>query len=193
MHRSPPTKALPRMLWLACAALLASCASGKSYHDRKMDFSSIRTVAVLPLNNLSRDNQAADRVRDVFSTMLLTSGSIYVLPQGEVARGLTRAAVASPTAPSKEEVIALGKTLSAEAIITGTLKEYGETRSGSSSANVVSLSLAMFETTTGTVVWSGSSTRGGIGFSERLLGGGGAPMNAVTEEACRDLLDQLFK
>jgi hypothetical protein len=179
---------------LACAALLLlSCATGKSYHDRKMDFASVRTVAVLPLINLSRDNQASERVRDVFSTLLLSTGSIYVLPQGEVARGLSRAAVASPAAPSKEEVIALGKALAAEAIITGTLKEYGETRSGSSSANVVSLSLSMTETTTGTVVWSGTSTKGGIGFSERLLGGGGAPMNAVTEEACRDLLDQLFK
>jgi len=191
MGTSRRTPALPHLL--ASALLLLSCATGKSYHDRKMDFASVRTVAVLPLINLSRDNQASERVRDVFSTLLLSTGSIYVLPQGEVARGLSRAAVASPAAPSKEEVIALGKALAAEAIITGTLKEYGETRSGSSSANVVSLSLSMTETTTGTVVWSGTSTKGGIGFSERLLGGGGAPMNAVTEEACRDLLDQLFK
>lgn len=191
MGTSRRTPALPHLL--ASTLLLLSCATGKSYHDRKMDFASVRTVAVLPLINLSRDNQAAERVRDVFSTLLLSTGSIYVLPQGEVSRGLSRAAVASPATPSKEEVIALGKALAAEAIITGTLKEYGETRSGSSSANVVSLSLSMTETTTGTVVWSGTSTKGGIGFSERLLGGGGAPMNAVTEEACRDLLDQLFK
>src|SRR5436190_21308516 len=194
MPRPRPTPTLLRLTCrVGCAVLFLSCASGKSYHDRKMDFASVRTVAVLPLVNLSRDNQASERVRDVFATLLLSTGSIYVLPPGEVARGLSRAAVASPAAPSKEEAIALGKALAAEAIITGTLKEYGETRSGSSSANVVSLSLSMTETTTGTVVWSGTSTKGGIGFSERLLGGGGAPMNAVTEEACLDLLDQLFR
>lgn len=175
------------------ALLLAGCASAQSYHDRKMDFSSIRVAAVLPFANLSRDNQAADRVRDVFSNLLLSSGSIYVLPQGEVARGLGRVGPANPSAPSKDEAIALGKALGAEAIIVGTLKEYGEVRSGTSAANVVSLSLSMFETTAGTVVWTASSTKGGVGLSERLLGGGGAPMNSVTEEACRDLLDKLFR
>jgi hypothetical protein len=179
-----------------CAALALSltcaCATGHKYHDKKMDFASIRTVAVLPFANYTRDNLAGDRVRDTFSNLLLASGSVYVLPQGEVAKGILRATVANAMAPSKDEAIALGKALGAEAVIIGTLKEYGEVRSGTSSANVISVNLAMFETTTGTVVWSASSTKGGVGFGDRLLGGGGTPMNAVTEDACRDLLEKLF-
>jgi hypothetical protein len=175
------------------AIVLAGCATGGSYHDSKMDFAAIKTVAVLPLANLSRDNLAGDRVRDVFSNLLLSTGSIYVLPQGEVAKGLVRANVSNPTAPSKDEAIALGKALGAEAVIGGTVKEYGEVRSGTASSNVVSLSLVMYETTTGAIVWSGASTKGGVGFGDRLFGGGGTPMNSVTEDACRDLLSQLFK
>jgi hypothetical protein len=66
-------------------------------------------------------------------------------------------------------------------------------RSGQSEANIVSLSLQMIETETGTVVWSGSSTQGGITLSDRMFGGGGEPMNKVTEKAVNDLLDQLFE
>lgn len=178
-----------------CFALgvLAGCASGPKYRDKAMDFAAVKTVAVLPLQNLSRDNQASDRVRDVFANSLLATGAVYVLPQGEVARGMGKTGVALPATPTREEVVNLGKALAADAVISGTLKEYGEVRSGSSSANVISLSLQMIETGTGKVVWSASTTKGGIGVADRLFGGGGEPMNRVTEDAVNDLIAKLFK
>ncbi len=178
---------------LLAALLLAGCASGPRYQDKKMDFGAIKTVAVLPLQNLSRDNLAGERVRDVFSTMLLSTGAVYVLPIGEVNRALVRGNVQQPATPSQEEVVALGKLLSADALIVGTVKEYGEVRSGNSAANAISMSLEMFETQTGKVVWAASTTKGGIGFWDRMLGGGGEPMNKVTEDAVRDLLNKLFR
>jgi polysaccharide biosynthesis protein PelC len=189
--RRQPTKGIIR--WCAMMLLCIACASGRSYHDAKMDFASIHTVAVLPLTNLSRDGLAGDRVRDVLANLLLSTGSLYVLPQGELAKGIMRAGVANPSTPSKDEVIALGKALGADAVIGGTLKEYGELRSGNTVSNAISLSLMMYETTTGMVVWSADSTKGGVSFADRLLGGGGAPMNSVTEDACRELLGKLFK
>jgi hypothetical protein len=158
-----------------------------------MDFGAIKTVAVLPLQNLSRDNLAGDRVRDVFSTMLLSTGAAYVLPNGEVNRALVRGNVQQPATPSLEEVVALGKLLSADALFVGTVKEYGEVRSGNSAANAISMSMEVFETQTGKVIWAASTTQGGIGFWDRMLGGGGEPMNRVTEDAVRDLLNKLFK
>ncbi len=173
--------------------LLLACASGRKYTDKKMDFAALKTVAVLPLANLSRDTLAGERVRDVFSSMLLATGAVYVLPAGEVARGISKANVPAPAAPSQEEMVSLGKILGVEAVITGTVKEYGEVRSGNSAANVIALSMQMIETQTGKVVWSASSTKGGIGLGDRLFGGGGEPMNKVTEDAVRDLLNQMFK
>ncbi|MGZ6126250.1 MAG: GNA1162 family protein [Myxococcales bacterium] len=178
---------------LLASLLLAGCASGPRYQDKKMDFGAIKTVAVLPLQNLSRDNLAGDRVRDVFSTMLLSTGAAYVLPSGEVNRALVRGNVQQPATPSQEEVVALGKLLSADALFVGTVKEYGEVRSGNSAANAISMSMEVFETQTGKVIWAASTTRGGIGFWDRMLGGGGEPMNRVTEDAVRDLLNNLFK
>lgn len=178
---------------LLLAVSCCACAGGQRYQDKKMDFGAVRTVAVLPFVNLSRDNLGGERVRDVFSGMLLATGAVYVLPSGEVGRGIVRGNLQAPATPSVEEVVSLGKLLAIEAVITGTLKEYGEVRSGNSTANAIALSLQLIETQTGKVVWAASSTKGGISFSDRLLGGGGDPMNKVTEEAVRDLLGKLFK
>jgi hypothetical protein len=183
--------------WIALTALLAtvgSCAGGGTkYHDTEMDFASIKSVAVLPFQNLSRDSLAGDRVRDVFVNMLLATGSMYVLPQGEVIRGITRSGIQNATAPSAEEIQKLGSVLKCDAVIGGAVKEYGEVRSGSASGNVVSASVHMFEASTGKVVWSASSTKGGISATDRLFGGGGKPLNDVTESVVNDLLDKLFK
>jgi hypothetical protein len=158
-----------------------------------MDFGSLQTVAVLPLENLSSEEFAAARVRDAFSTMLLATGAVYVLPPGEVARGLATIGRLPREGPSSEQVTKLAAALEVDAVITGVVSEYGPVRAGSASANVVSVRVQMIEKSSGVVVWSASSTRGGISVVDRLFGGGGAPMNTVTEKAVNDLLDKLFQ
>lgn len=157
-----------------------------------MDFGSIRTVAVVPFANLSRDQVVAERVRDVFINRLLASGAVYVLPVGEVARGIASTDIQLPTTPTAEEAVKLGSVLKADAVITGVVREYGEVRSGTSAANIISMSIQLIETGTGKVVWSASSTKGGISFWSRLFGGGGQPLNKVTEEAIDALFDKLL-
>jgi polysaccharide biosynthesis protein PelC len=175
---------------------LTSCATGDSltqYHSQDMDFSSLKTIAVMPFANLTRDNQSADRVRDTFVNNLLATGSLYVVPSGEVARGIARVAPADPTAPSGEETERLAAVIKADALITGVVREYGEVRSGSTSSNVISISVRMIEAGSQKIVWSASSTKGGISIKDRLLGGGGRPMNEITEEAVNDLINKLFQ
>lgn len=182
---------------MATIALSIGCAGRPpaevTYHDPNMDFSLVQKVAVLPFENLTTVNTAGERVRDVFMTMMQATGSSYVLPPGEVARGVDRVSPGRPTTPTAEEAVNLGKVVGVDAVITGVVREYGEVRSGATSAGVVSLSLQMMETQTGKVVWSASSTRGGVDASDRLFGGGGRPMDQVTADAVRDLLDKLFR
>lgn len=177
--------------------VLAGCAAKRgaqvTFHEQAMDFSLVHTVAVLPFTNLSTTQTAGERVRGVFMTMLQATGQIYVLPAGEVQRGLTRAELPNPAQPSEQDVVSLGKTLGVDAVITGSVLEYGEARSGSASANYVSISVQMLESKTGKLVWSAQATKGGISAADRMFGGGGQPMNAVTADAVNDLMDKLFK
>ena len=180
---------------LVVVLLLTSCAPVTSsvFRDGNMDFGAIQVVGVMPFQNLTRDNLASDRVRDVFINRLLSTGAFYILPVGEVARGAARVELQSASAPTAEEVVKLGGILKTQAVITGVVQEYGEVRSGSSSANVVSISVQMLECQTGRIVWTATSTRGGITVWHRLFGGGGQPMNDVTQDAVNDVIRKLFK
>lgn len=171
-----------------------SCASRTKnvYHDQLMDFGSVKVIAVLPFGNLTTDPNAAERVRDVFITALLSSEAVYVLPRGEIRRGITRGGLRDAISPSSEEAVKLAEIIGADAVVSGIVKEYGEVRSGASTANVISISLQMIEAQTGKVVWTAATTKGGITVWDRLFGGGGEPFNDVTERAVDEILDKLF-
>ncbi|MBA4369586.1 MAG: penicillin-binding protein activator LpoB [Desulfobacterium sp.] len=162
------------------------------YRDAEMDFASIHTVVVMPFGNLTTDRMASDRVREAFSNKLLSTNAVYVVPSGEVARGIAKAGVTDATIPSTEEIVKIAAIIKADALITGMVSEYGVIKSGATSANVISISLQMIDVQTRKVVWTASSTKGGISVLDRLFGGGGAPMNDVTEAAIDDVINKLF-
>jgi hypothetical protein len=158
-----------------------------------MDFGSVRTVAVMPFENLTSSQVAADRVRDIFANSLLATGAVYVIPLGEVARGINRAGITNPAAPSNEEIARFVGIVKVNALITGTVTEYGTVRSGPTSANVISFNLQMIEAQTQRVVWTASTTQGGISIWDRLFGSGGQPINDITMAAIDDILNKLFR
>jgi len=182
---------------LVCAMLMlvSGCASQQKgvYFNELMDFAAIQTVAVMPFQNLTDEEDAAERVRDVFMNMLLATEAVYVLPPGEVHRGITRVGMIDPATPSVEEIQRLAGILENEVVITGTLREYEILRSGPSTANIISLSLQMIESEAGAIIWSASCTKGGVTVMDRLFGGGGEPMNQITLECVDELLNKLFK
>ena len=174
------------------AAQVCSARVADVYRDSNMDFGAIQKVGVVPFTNLARDQIVPERVRDVFINRLQAADGVYVLPAGEVARGLDKVQPANLSAPTAEEAVKLGAALKVDAVITGVVREYGEVRSGATTANVISMSIQVIETGTGKVVWSASVTKGGVSFWARLFGGGGQPMNRVTEQAVDALLDKLL-
>ena len=192
-HRLLPFHAF-RILIVAVVAMSTACAASSDvYRDENMDFGSVRTVAVMPFTNLSKDQLAGERVRDVFTTLLLASGALYAVPPGEVARGVAAAGLAYATTPTPDEIMKLGKMIKVDAVITGVIREYGEIRSGTATADVISVSMQLVETQTGRIVWNASSTKGGIGMKDRLFGGGGKPLNYLTEECLNEIITKLFE
>src|SRR5512133_1627315 len=191
--RYRPLWAIAALLVLCLGAVRGCATTGEVFRDATMDFGSIKSVAVMPFANLSKDQLAGERVRDVFNTMLMASGAVYVIPSGEVARGVAAAGIANPTAPSGDEVMKLCRNVKVDAVIYGVVREYGDVRSGTASADVISLSLNLVEGQTGRIVWTASTTQGGISLVDRLFGGGGRPLNDVTEKAVNELISKLFE
>lgn len=175
---------------------LVACASkykiSENYHDPNVDFALLRTVAVMPFSNLTNDKLAGERVRSTFMNSLLSTGVLYVIPPGEVARGISRAGINNPWEPSGDDIGKFAAIVGADSIITGVVMEYGEVRSGAVSANVISLSMQMLEKNSRKVIWSASTTKGGISIWDRLFGSGGQPMEDVTQAAVDDLIHKLF-
>jgi TolB-like protein len=182
-----------RIVVFSFLTLLVGCVSDDVYFEANMDFASLQSVAVLPFQNLTRQDEAAERVRDTFMGMLLASEAVYVEPPGEVFRALARIGRVESEGPSTEQVKQVGDILGVNGVITGVVREYGTVRSGSTSANMVSVSLKMIEVESGLIVWSASSTKGGVTVWDRLFGGGGEPMSTVTEKAVNELLNKLFQ
>jgi hypothetical protein len=136
--------------------VLQGCASSKLkvvFRDPKMDFGTVQAVAVMPFTNLTRETMAGERIRDTFMTMLQATGAVYVIPPGEVGRGVSRLSIERPASPTAEDVTKFARNVNADAVFTGTVTEYGEVRSGTSTANVISVSMQMMEAQTGRVVW----------------------------------------
>jgi len=180
------------LLFILVSVTACATSAPESFHDPQMDFAALRTVAVMPFMNLTNDKLAGERVRDTFMTSLLSTGVVYVIPSGEVARGISRVAMANPADPSAEDIAKLTAMMQADAVITGVVREYGEVRSGQASAGVISVSMQMIEKETRKVVWTAATTKGGISTWDRLFGAGGRPMNELTEQAVNEIITKLL-
>ena len=110
-------KTFLKQLWILSVCLvmfgLAGCAvtgsGGETFKNSVMTFAAVQSVAVLPFQNLTADDDAAARTRDAFMGMLLATEAIYVLPPGEVQRGIERTSLRDPSAPSNDAVPARRK------------------------------------------------------------------------------------
>ncbi len=114
-HTGALIRAFCGIFGLVALLLMQGCSHVEHFRDPNMDFGSIQSVAVMPFGNLSKDTQAAERVRDVFNTKLLATGALYVIPVGEVSRVTGVAGVMNPTAPTPEEVVKLAKMIKSTA------------------------------------------------------------------------------
>ncbi|MFH0808919.1 MAG: hypothetical protein V2A77_00380 [Pseudomonadota bacterium] len=154
---------------LALLAAVAGC-GGPRYYRLPIDLDQIKSVAVLPLQNLTSDQTAADKVRRVLVAELLAQGKLDVIESGLVDRTVYRN-TASRYALTPEEVQAVGQELGVRALITGSVSSYGLSRSGGSlEAPEVAVELFMLDCETASVIWSAAEARNGLTFGVRNFG-----------------------
>ncbi|GAB4388391.1 MAG: hypothetical protein Kow0025_07390 [Thermodesulfovibrionales bacterium] len=179
------------LIW-AAVAVLSGCASGPTHYRREdVDFDSIRKVAVLPLESFVTDRLAGERVRMAVISELLSRG-VDVTEPGEVIRALRTLNVESIRTLSSEEVRKLGQALGVDAVITGSVGAFGIEKGVSVSYAEVSISLIVYESSTGEIIGSSWHSTQGASFWTRHFGAEGKSLPEATREVVRKSIDVLF-
>ena len=92
-----------------------------------------------------------------------------------------------------EEAKKLARELNVEALITGTVQEFSQSRTAGAPSTSVSLVFRMIETDTGQVIWSSSISQSGVGAMARLFGVGGESATERARELIADCLKTLIR
>jgi hypothetical protein len=163
------------------------------YINPDVDFSFIKKVAVLPLDNLTNDRFAGEVVRHVVISELLASGLVDVVVPGDAEAAVENLKLRPGQSLNAEQIRALGNALKVQAVILGAVEKYGEERGGNISAPEVTVTLMMADTGSGSIIWSVTKTRGGAGFWARHFGARAETMSETTLNVVREALHTLYK
>jgi len=173
-------KVVAALLFLAAAL---GCASGPRYFRLPIDFDKMQRVAVLPVENLTREPAAGDKVRHRVIAELLARGKVQVAEPGAVDRTMRQLQVADRFQPSPEEIKQLGTNLEVQGIITGAVSEFAMTRAGGNlEAPEVAVQLFLIDVASGSVVWAATQDESGLSFWVRHFG---AEPLRISEQASR--------
>lgn len=179
--------------WLLLAIGLSGCGGGAVSHVRDdVDYSHIQRVAVYPFVNRSQDQLAGARVQTVFITDLATRGGLQIIDPGETLAAMRELRYDPGMELSAAQIIDLGKRLDVDAVFFGAVDDYGFERENANRAAVVTLSMRLAETQTGSVVWLSQDQRSGTSVWRKLFGGGSASLHDVTRAVVADCLGSLF-
>ncbi|GAB4339686.1 MAG: hypothetical protein Kow0089_12780 [Desulfobulbaceae bacterium] len=133
-----------------------------------LDLNYVERVAVLPFDNLTIDEYAGKRVRDMAFTETLASGKFDVVEQGVVDAVLREMALSADSPLDAPVLKILGKRLGVNAFISGTVNSI---RGGGSGYQYpeVSLSLYLIDSETAEVLWRSTAYKNGYSVWNRLF------------------------
>lgn len=181
--------ALAAIFWTAGCAQMAPA----TYVHPTYDFSRVKKVAVLPLENLTSDQTAGEKMRKLVVTELLATGIVDVVEPGQVNRVLTAQNIQNLTMLSPEDFKKVGAALGVQMLIVGSVESYDRIQVGGVQAPEVTLTLRGVDVDSGTVVWATSHTQGGATFAARLFGLTGDSLSEVAREAAHAAVATLFR
>lgn len=159
---------------------------------QEYNFAFIERVAVIPFENLSKDQGAGARVTRLFVGELLSAEAFDIVEPGEVSRALMKYSLVRTADLTREQVVEIGKELGVQALFLGSVNESETTRAGGANVSMVTLTVRLLETEEGTTIWSATNTSGGRGFWSSLFGTGEKSKTEVTRNCIKKTLNTLI-
>lgn len=205
------------ILWTICflvilllAMVAVGCGGPQVYMHPNPGFERIKRMAVLPLDNFTKDDKASDKVRANFVVELLRTASFNVMDIGETDRLLqiaelsyTTSQISTPGTGAPEmfdqetasEPLSkkIGEALKVEAIFVGSVEAYSTERVSDQIIPEVSISARLIDAETGIIIWASThSRRGGAGFP--IFGWGKVTsLSVLSQQVIQDMVDSLAK
>ncbi|MGE5303061.1 MAG: hypothetical protein ACM3TN_07005 [Alphaproteobacteria bacterium] len=170
-----------------------STAATTDYVHPKYDFSLIQKIAVLPLENLSADQQAGEKIRKMVVSEILAAGVLDAVDPAQVNQALNQAQIQNISSISAKQFAELGKSLGVQAFVVGSVDTYERINVGGGSFPEVAITLRALDAASGAVIWSTSKSAGGVGFFGRLFGFGGDTMYEAAQKAVHRAVVTLFQ
>ena len=189
---------LSRKYYVVCLIIsllmLIGCSGNMQtpYHvSSDVDFSFVKNVAVLQLENLGNEQTSGEIMRRLIISELLASGLVNVVVPGEVTAAINELSIKNFTSLDRNQIKELGSALRVQGIVMGSVDQYGYAKMGSGTAPEVTLSLMMADTGTGDIIWSVTERRGGEGFFARHFGANSQTLSETSLYVVREAIGTL--
>jgi TolB-like protein len=118
-------------------------------------------VAVLPLENLTGQAEASERLTQTFFTQLAATGCCELVEPGQVESALDSLGVRSTGGLAGEPLRALAGRLGASHVLLGSVIESGRLRTPEGDVPSVGVALRLLDASSGRVLWAASRVRTG--------------------------------
>ena len=160
----------------------------KAFVRENVDFGFVQKIAVLPVENNSKDEFAPELVRDITITRILAMKLFDVTDKGLVDSFLREEAI-DPGKPLDATTIKrLGQKLNVQSLLLTTLDISADSRKGTMSYPEMSVTLRLLEVETGLVIWQAGGHQSGDSVWRRLFGLAGRDKYQVTVSLVEDIL-----
>ena len=197
------------LLALVASMLMAGCSKPHVYIHPSPGLDRINKIAVMSFDNLTKDDKAAEKVRNGFVIEILRTGSFNVMDIGETDRLLKAAGLSYSVSPSQVfdtgvssaaegEAAAstplskrIGNALGVQAIVVGSVEAYSVERISDQVSPEVSISTRLIDAETGIIIWGSTHTRrGSAGFP--IFGWGKIiSLSMLSQKVIQDMVNSL--
>ena len=150
-------------------------------------------IAVMPFDNVSREQDAGRIITNTVVTYLLSTGQFDVIEPGVVYAALASEGVRLTEGITAETCKKLQPLLNADAYIIGMVEEYGEIRIGSDSYPAVSFSARLVDGETADILWAATISKTGAEGIKIFDIGRISSLGKLSKLAVKSMADSLSK
>ena len=176
------------LLCLPAGCSLTGGAGSRSFVRENVDLGYVEKIAVLPLQNNSKDEFAPEMLRDIIITRVFATKLFDVIDKGLVDSMLREEAIDAGKPIDGPTARRLGQRLGVQALLLGTVDMATEGRKGSVVYPEMAATLRLLDTESGQVIWQAGGNASGDSLARRLFGLSGRDSYQVATGLVNDLI-----